>query len=72
VEREADAREQEFVSLHAQWNQAIWQVSCCPARTSEGQRAKAIVLLAALRVVLESDPSPYELLAASLARDLAG
>lgn len=72
VECDVGAPEEEFLSLHMQWTQAILQASCLPARTSEGLRAKAAMLLAALGVALGSDLAPHELLAASVGRDVAG
>lgn len=60
-------------TLHGEWDQALSRATALPARTVNGQRAKATMLLAAMRVVLGTnhpDAEPHEALAASLARDL--
>jgi hypothetical protein len=73
VECDAAVPEQTLMSLHAEWNQVMSRASTLPARTVEGRRAKAAMLLAAMRVALGPEhrgAAPHEILAASLARDL--
>jgi hypothetical protein len=74
VQCDAEVSEQIFKSLHAEWDQALSRAAALPARTVEGHRAKATMLLAAMRVVLGGPDQPdadlHETLAASLARDL--
>jgi hypothetical protein len=75
VEGDAELPEQTLISLHDQWNKVLSRASIYPARTVEGQRVKAAILLAAMRVVLGPEhqgAAPHEILAASLARDLTG
>jgi hypothetical protein len=72
---DAAAPEQKFISLHNEWNKALSRATTLPARTVEGQRVKAAILLAAMTVVLGPEhrgAAPHEILAASLARDLTG
>jgi hypothetical protein len=74
VECDAWVPEQLVKFLHGEWDQALSRATALPARTVEGQRAKATMLLAAMRVVLGTpehpDAAPHEALAVSLARDL--
>ena len=73
VESDAAVPEQTIMSLHEEWNQVMSRASTLLARTVEGQRAKAAMLLAAMRVALGPEhqgAAPHEILAASLARDL--
>ena len=73
VESDAPVPEQTLMSLHEEWNQVMLRASTLLARTVEGQRAKAAILLAAMRVAHGPEyqgAAPHEILAASLARDL--
>jgi hypothetical protein len=74
VECDAWVPEQLLKSLHGEWDQALSRAATLPARTVEGQRAKAAMLLAVMGVVLggpeHPDADPHEALAVSLARDL--
>lgn len=72
VGSEADRQDAQFMSLHAEWSRALSRATELPARTAEGWRAKAAMLLVAMSVILGEDHerSPHELLAESLARDL--
>ena len=73
VESDAPVPEQTLMSLHEEWNQVMSRASTLLARTVEGQRAKAAILLAAMRVAHGPEyqgAAPHEILAASLARDL--
>jgi hypothetical protein len=75
VECDAVVPDQKLMFLHDEWNQVLARATTLPARTGEGQRAKAAMLLAAIEVVLGVEhwgAAPHEILAASLARDLTG
>ena len=51
VREDDEASEEELMSLHEQWANAILKVCLLTAKTEEGQRSKAAVLRAALKVV---------------------
>jgi hypothetical protein len=73
VDCDAAVPEQKLMSLHQEWTQVLSRASTLPARTIEGRRAKAAMLLAAIGVALgpeHRDAAPHEILAASIARDL--
>lgn len=74
VEGATTEPEEQFVLLHDEWSQALSRAAKLRARTVEGWRAKAAMLLAALRVIPGNGDKVSalgELLATSLLRDLS-
>lgn len=73
IQRDIDPPEAELVALHRRWLAACRRSAALRARTLEGQRAKAAMLLSAVRVAVGPDlgsADPHELLGKSLAQDL--
>lgn len=76
VYAETSASEDLLASLHRQWNEIVSLAAGLHAATAEGRRLKARMLLSVLAVVVgpewQKEAAPHELLAGSLALDLAG